>query len=173
VAGTNPSHDRRLGEKRLLRLGEQPEFLAHPLCSTHPAHRRACRGGGSRCERRWQPPYFGGTHSNTALSPLSERMASIRAVRPYWAQWARASSAACGRVIPAIGTAPPIELPATVGPTQPDSAKGTGNPINIAMTCRVMIALSPFRLQQLGIGSAGGMVCHHGATSAKRESWST
>jgi len=68
---------------------------------------------------------------------------------PYFKQWARAISAACWRVIPANGMAPPISLPATVVPMQPDSANVAGNPSNKAARRRFMVALS---LPPRGIG---------------------
>ncbi|SRR5579883_2091781 len=93
-------------------------------------------------------------HSNTAFfSPVSERIARIRDECPYFKQWARAISAACWRVIPAIGMAPPISLPATVGVTQPDSADVASNPSNKVTTRRIIVTFSPCCCEQCG-GSA-------------------
>src|SRR5579883_1348506 len=90
-------------------------------------------------------------HSNTAFfSPVSERIARIRDECPYFKQWARAISAACWRVIPAIGMAPPISLPATVGVTQPDSADVASNPSNKVTTRRIIVTFSPCCCEQCG-----------------------
>src|ERR1700730_7432996 len=80
-------------------------------------------------------------HSNTARSPVSLLTASIREECPCWDKWARASSAACWRVIPAIGMAPPISLPATLGPAQPDSTNITANASNNVTIRRFMVTL--------------------------------
>src|ERR1700730_7627514 len=84
-------------------------------------------------------------HSNTARSPVSLLTASIREECPYLEQWARASSAACWRVIPAIGMAPPISLPATLGPAQPDSTNITAKVSNNVAIRRFMVALLTLR----------------------------
>jgi hypothetical protein len=78
-----------------------------------------------------------------AFTPSSEWIASIFDERPYLAQWARARSAACWRVIPVIGIVPPTSLPATFVIRQPDSVRIAATPSNIAAMSRFMLALSP------------------------------
>src|SRR5215467_12120747 len=80
-----------------------------------------------------------------AFTPSSERIASIFDERPYLARWARATSAACWRVIPVIGIVPPTSLPATFVIRQPDRVSIAATPSNIAAMGRFMLALHLLR----------------------------